>query len=85
MFVDFIPLLWSPTLHVISKALGSDTAYKWESSGADGYTIQPWERRRRYGSDLKIKKIPRNFDNMEEFHLRSIIKVPDFIHPRKME
>ena len=26
---------------VISKALGSDEAYKWESEGADGYTIEP--------------------------------------------
>ena len=25
---------------VISKALGSEEAYKWESEGADGYTIQ---------------------------------------------
>ena len=26
---------------VISKAFGSDKAYKWESTGADGYTIEP--------------------------------------------
>ena len=29
---------------VISKALGSDEAYKWESKGADGYTIEPFEK-----------------------------------------
>ncbi|MDE8673979.1 ATP-binding protein [Priestia aryabhattai] len=29
---------------VISKALGSDEAYKWESTGADGYTIEPCEK-----------------------------------------
>ena len=29
---------------VISKALGSDEAYKWESEGADGYTIEPSEK-----------------------------------------
>ena len=29
---------------VTSKALGSDTAYKWESEGADGYTIEPAEK-----------------------------------------
>ncbi len=29
---------------VISKALGSDEAYKWESEGADGYTIEPCEK-----------------------------------------
>lgn len=29
---------------VISKALGSDQAYRWESEGADGYTIEPCEK-----------------------------------------
>src|SRR5690625_2249161 len=31
---------------VISKALGENEAYKWESSGADGYTIEPAEKDR---------------------------------------
>ena len=34
----------SDKVTVISKALGSDEAYKWESKGADGYTIAPWEK-----------------------------------------
>ena len=29
---------------VISKAFGSDEAFKWESEGADGYTIVPCEK-----------------------------------------
>src|SRR5699024_1471542 len=29
---------------VITKALGSDEAYKWQSEGADGYTIAPYEK-----------------------------------------
>ena len=29
---------------VITKAYGSDTAYRWESSGADGYTIEETEK-----------------------------------------
>ena len=29
---------------VISRAYGSDTAYRWQSSGADGYTIEPCEK-----------------------------------------
>ena len=29
---------------VVSKAFGSDEAYKWESAGADGYTIEPAEK-----------------------------------------
>ena len=31
-------------LTVTSKALGSDEAWKWESEGADGYTIEPAEK-----------------------------------------
>ena len=29
---------------VISKAYGSDVAFKWESEGADGYTIEEWHK-----------------------------------------
>src|SRR5690625_991886 len=29
---------------VITKALGSDEAYKWRSEGVDGYTIEPYEK-----------------------------------------
>ena len=29
---------------VITKAYGSDTAYKWESEGVDGYTITEWQK-----------------------------------------
>ena len=37
---------------VISKKYGSDEAWKWESEGADGYTMTPCERAsRRYGRD----------------------------------
>ncbi len=39
----------SDRVTVISRAYGSDTACKWESTGVDGYTIEecektPWER-----------------------------------------
>ena len=34
----------SDRVTVISKAYGSDTAYKWESEGADGYTIDECEK-----------------------------------------
>ncbi len=29
---------------VVTRAFGSDAAYKWESQGADGYTIEPCEK-----------------------------------------
>ena len=34
----------SDKVTVITKAYGSDTAYKWESQGADGYTIEEWHK-----------------------------------------
>ncbi|MDP4103461.1 MAG: molecular chaperone HtpG [Bacillota bacterium] len=76
---------------VISKALGSDTAYKWESIGADGYTINPCEKEA-IGTEiiLKIKENieDENYDEfLEEYRLKSIIKkYSDFIrYPIKMD
>ncbi|MEK5237915.1 molecular chaperone HtpG [Paenibacillus sp. FSL L8-0470] len=76
---------------VISKALGSDQAYKWESQGADGYTIEPYEKDA-VGTEiiLKIKENSEedNYDEfLEEYRLKSIIKkYSDFIRfPIKMD
>ncbi|MBU7006012.1 molecular chaperone HtpG [Phosphitispora fastidiosa] len=81
----------SDTVTVITKALDSDEAYKWESQGADGYTVKPYERDS-VGTDviLKIKENSgeENFDEfLEEYKLRSIIKkYSDFIrYPIKMD
>lgn len=81
----------SEVVTVISKALGSDEAYKWESKGADGYTIEPCEKDS-VGTDviLKIKKntADENFDEyLDEYRLKSIIKrYSDFIrYPIKMD
>ncbi|WP_186430713.1 molecular chaperone HtpG [Clostridium sp. BSD9I1] len=76
---------------VISKAFGSETAYKWESKGAEGYTIEQCEKDS-VGTEiiLKIKENTEdeNFDEyLEEYRLRSIIKkYSDFIrYPIKMD
>ncbi|MEH7415310.1 molecular chaperone HtpG [Neobacillus drentensis] len=76
---------------VISKALGSDEAFKWESKGADGYTITPCEKDS-VGTEitLKVKENTEdeNYDEyLEEYRLRSIIKkYSDFIrYPIKMD
>lgn len=76
---------------VISKALGSDQAYRWESEGADGYTIEPCEKDS-VGTEI-ILKIKQNTEDdrydefLEEYRLRTIIKkYSDFIrYPIKME
>lgn len=76
---------------VISKALGSDTAYKWESTGTDGYMIEPCEKGE-VGTEitLKIKENTEeeNYDEyLEQYRLKSFIKkYSDFIrYPIKMD
>ncbi len=76
---------------VVSKQLGSTEAYKWESSGAEGYTIEPCEKAE-VGTEI-ILKIKENteeedFDEyLEEYRLKAIIKkYSDFIrYPIKMD
>mgnify|MGYP001314900632 FL=1 len=79
------------TVTVISRALGSDRAFKWESSGADGFTVEPWEKDK-VGTDIILKIKPNsgedNYDEfLEEYRLRQIIKkYSDFIrYPIKMD
>ncbi|OLN22299.1 molecular chaperone HtpG [Domibacillus antri] len=76
---------------VISKALGHNEAYKWESEGADGYMIEPCEKDAT-GTEimLKIKENTEdeNYDEfLEEYRLKAIIKKhSDFIrYPIKMD
>lgn len=79
------------TVTVISKAIGSDQAYKWESTGVDGYTIEPCEKEK-VGTDVILKIKPNTEDEkydefLEEYRLKSIIKkYSDFIrYPIKMD
>lgn len=76
---------------VISRALGADSAYKWESTGADGYTIEPWEKDG-IGTDIVLKIKPNTEEDsydefLEQYRLRAIVKkYSDFIrHPIKMD
>ncbi|MDN3362576.1 molecular chaperone HtpG [Priestia megaterium] len=76
---------------VISKALGSNEAYKWESTGAAGYTIELCEKET-VGTQI-ILKIKENTEDetydeyLEEYRLKEIIKkYSDFIrYPIKMD
>ncbi|MEF3306312.1 molecular chaperone HtpG [Paenibacillus sp. GYB003] len=76
---------------VISKALGEDEAYVWQSKGADGYTIEPGEKAA-VGTDILLKIKPNteddNYDEfLEEYRLKAIVKkYSDFIrYPIKMD
>ncbi|WP_284645594.1 molecular chaperone HtpG [Paenibacillus silviterrae] len=76
---------------VVTKALGSDEAFQWQSEGADGYTIEPAEKSS-VGTDI-ILKIKDNTEDeqydeyLEEYRLKAIVKkYSDFIrYPIKME
>lgn len=79
------------TVTVISRAFGSEEAYKWESKGVEGYTVEPCEKAEA-GTDiilhLKEDTEDEKYDEfLEEYRLRSIIKkYSDFIrYPIKMD
>lgn len=81
----------SDKVTVISRAYGSDEAWKWESTGADGYSISEWEKESP-GTDI-IMEIKQNTDDenydqfIEEYNLASLVKkYSDYIrYPIKME
>lgn len=81
----------SEVVTVISRALGSDEGYKWESKGTEGYTIESCTKDS-VGTEviLKIKEntADENYDEfLEEYRLKEIIKkYSDFIrYPIKMK
>lgn len=76
---------------VLSRSVDSDEAFKWESNGPDGYTIEPAEKAE-VGTEifLKIKenKDEENYDEfLDESRLKQIVKkYSDFIrYPIKMD
>jgi molecular chaperone HtpG len=76
---------------VVSKALNSEQAYKWESEGADGYIIVPADKES-VGTEITLKLKENTEDEsydeyLEEYRLKQIIKkYSDFIrYPIKMD
>ena len=76
---------------VISRKYGEDTAWKWESTGADGYTIE--EAQRDFpGTDI-IMTLKKDTEEdkfsrfLEEYEIRSLVKrYSDYIrYPIRME
>lgn len=63
---------------VISKALDSDQAYVWESAGADGFTIEPTDKKD-VGTEIilsvKENTEDENYDEyLEEYRIKQIVK-----------
>ena len=79
------------TVTVISKKYGEDTAWKWVSDGADGYTIQQTEKATA-GTDiimtLKADTEEESYaEFLEEYRIRELVrKYSDYIrYPIRME
>ena len=79
------------SITVISKKYGEDQAWKWVSDGADGYTIEAWDKATP-GTDI-IMTIKADTEEetysefLEEYRLRSLIrKYSDYIrYPIRMD
>ncbi|MCL6456732.1 MAG: molecular chaperone HtpG, partial [Gorillibacterium sp.] len=76
---------------VSSKTFGSDEAFKWESTGSDGYTIGPSDKAT-VGTEIVMKLKANTEDDqydeyLDEYRLKAIIKkYSDFIrYPIKMD
>ena len=76
---------------VLSRAYGSDTAWKWESEGVDGYTIEPCQKDT-VGTEV-IMTVKADTDDekygdyLDAYHLSGLIKkYSDYIrYPIRME
>ena len=76
---------------VVSRKYGEDTAWKWASDGADGYTIEPAEREAP-GTDVIMvlkedSKEEKYSEFLQEYKIRSLVrKYSDYIrYPIRME
>ena len=74
----------SDKVTVITRTSGSDEAWRWESSGADGYTVTPWEKDT-VGTDIimHIKADTEQEDYsayLENWHIKELIrKYSDYV------
>jgi len=68
----------SDEVTVVTKAYGSDEAFRWESSGADGYTVTPCEKDS-VGTDVVMHLKPDTDDEhysdyLESWKLKDLVK-----------
>lgn len=81
----------SDCITVISRVHGADKAWRWESCGADGYTIDPCEKAD-YGTDIILhirdNTEEENYDEfLDAYRIRALVqKYSDYIrYPIRME
>ena len=81
----------SDNVIVESRAYGEDTAFRWQSSGADGYTIEPCHKET-VGTEvtlhIKNSTEEENYDEfLDQYRISSLVKkYSDYIrHPIRMD
>lgn len=78
-------------VEVVSRAVGSDSANRWESDGADGYTVTPCEKSEngtRIVLTIKDNTETENYDEfLEPYRIQGLVKkYSDYIrYPIKMD
>ena len=77
---------------VVTKAYGSDKAFKWQSNGVDGYTVEPTEKADGVGTTITLTIKDDTDDEkysefLDQFKIQSLVKkYSDYIRfPIKME
>ncbi len=77
---------------VVTKAYGSDKAYKWQSNGVDGYTVEPTEKADGVGTTITLTMKEDTDDEkysefLDQFKIQSLVKkYSDYIRfPIRME
>ena len=77
---------------VVTKAYGSDKAFKWQSNGVDGYTVEPAEKADGVGTTITLTIKDDTDDEkysefLDQFKIQSLVKkYSDYIRfPIKME
>ncbi len=77
---------------VVTKAYGSDKAFKWQSNGVDGYTVEPAEKADGVGTTITLTMKDDTDDEkysefLDQFKIQSLVKkYSDYIRfPIKME
>ncbi|WP_326974581.1 molecular chaperone HtpG [Caproicibacter sp. BJN0012] len=69
----------SDHVSVVSRAFGGEETYRWESHGAEGYTVEPCEQRETSGTDIVLDLKPDADDEkfseyLDSYTLRNLIK-----------
>ena len=77
---------------VVTKAYGSDKAFKWQSNGVDGYTVEPAEKADGVGTTITLTMKDDTDDEkysefLDQFKIQSLVKkYSDYIRfPIRME